>query len=82
MSLRSDDSANSDGSEASSAKEEGELTEEEEEGVQTPHTRLFPQELFVKMLPKVLRALELMQKAKSKEGLDPDFPEGPFQNPV
>lgn len=67
--------SDSDESESSSGGEEGELSEEEEEMAATlHHNRLFPTELYSRMLPKVLRALEITQKTPAGSTQDPEYP--------
>lgn len=69
-------SSDSDNSDNSSIQEEGELSEEEEEKAQTSQRRLFPTELYSRMLPKILRALHISPKTKDEGEPDPDFPDG------
>lgn len=67
--------SDSEESESSSGGEEGELSEEEEEmAVTMQHNRLFPTELYSRMLPKVLRALEITQKTPEGSAQDPEYP--------
>lgn len=61
---------------SSSCGEEGKLSMEEE-AVITSQKRFFPTELYNRMLPKVLRALEVSTKAKEEEVQDLLVPEGP-----
>lgn len=61
-------------SDSSSPKEEGELSNEEESVMTTMQIRFSPQEVFCKILLKVLCILEIPVNSKEVEAPDPGKP--------
>ncbi|XP_054830377.1 uncharacterized protein LOC129326238 [Eublepharis macularius] len=71
-----DSPSGSDLHEQSSQSEEGELSDEEEEDVGQMQTRLFPQEVYNKLLAKVLRTLEISQAPSGSQDSEQVYPQG------
>lgn len=62
---------------SSAEGEEGEISEEEgEAAVVIQQNRLFPADLYHRMLPKVLRALDIPHKSSGDTAQDPEYPRG------
>lgn len=68
--------SDSEDSDVSSCRKEGELSEEEEVVITTSQKWLFPTEMYSRMLPKVLRALEILAKVIEEEDQDQEYPAG------
>lgn len=63
-------------SDSASEGEEGELSEEDEGAAALQQNRLFPTDLYERMLPKVLRALVISPKPSEGVAQDPEYPRG------